>query len=365
MSRDLHKAPFDEGTKAKLAIFKDYLGEWLPVFLSKKEIYWDTINIFDFFSGPGSDNFGNNGTPLIILDELNPYFENISSKKLKVNLYFNEFDKNKFETLKTGVFDDINPRPFSIEVENLDFKIAFENQYPKMQNNNCANLLFLDRAGVKGVAGGVFLGIINLKRTGFLFFMSSSTIKRFSDHPGISQHIKVNYADIEKTPYHKIHRLVLEYYKSLIPKNKEYYLASFSLKKNAGLYGLIFGSGHVLGIEKFLTTCWSLDTERGEANFGVDDDRIQPGQIDMFLGEVPGPKKIVAFENELREKILNGNIKTDKEVYLFTLTNGIAKSKIKNIISQLTKENKIEKSNFDFSSKVCKANSIITQINLK
>lgn len=80
MARDIHKAPFDEGTKAKLSIFQDYLKEWLPVFLAKKEIYWNTINVFDFFAGPGSDSKGNKGTPLIILEELTPYIDNIIEK---------------------------------------------------------------------------------------------------------------------------------------------------------------------------------------------------------------------------------------------------------------------------------------------
>ena len=74
MSRDIHKEAFDEGTQAKLAIFEDYLKEWLPVFLSKRDIFWNTINIFDFFAGPGSDPNGIKGTPLIITSELKHYY---------------------------------------------------------------------------------------------------------------------------------------------------------------------------------------------------------------------------------------------------------------------------------------------------
>ena len=365
MSRDIHKKPFDEGTKAKLAIFRDYLREWLPVFIAKKEIFWNTINIYDFFSGPGSDGFGNNGTPLIILEELQPHFDNIISKKLNVNLYFNEYDKSKYETLKNNVTpDDEDLRPYSIEIDNLDFKIAFESKFPKMGIKGNANLLFLDQTGVKHINEEIFSKILNLKQTDFLFFISSSTIKRFAEHPSISQYIKLNIEDIEKTPYHKIHRLVLEYYKSLIPQKKQYYLASFSLKKNAGLYGLIFGSGHVLGIEKFLTTCWNIDPERGEANFDIDDDKIQKGQFDMFTNEVQKPKKVDLFEKELRENILNKSLPTDKAIYLFTVTNGFLPSHSRKIITQLTKDNKIQKCNFNLSTKVCKLNAVITSVKL-
>lgn len=365
MSRDIHKKPFDEGTKAKLAIFRDYLREWLPVFVAKKEIYWNNINIYDFFSGPGTDSLGNDGTPLIILDELNAHFENIISKKLNVNLYFNEYDKSKFEILKKTVLpENEDLRPYTIEVDNLDFRIAFESKFPKMGNKGNTNLLFLDQTGVKHINEEIFSKIINLKQTDFLFFISSSSIKRFAEHPSISQYIKLNSEDIDKTPYHKIHRLVLEYYKSLIPQNKEYYLASFSLKKNAGLYGLIFGSGHVLGIEKFLTTCWNIDTERGEANFDIDDDKILKGQFDLFTNDIKKPKKVDLFEKELRDNILNKSLVTDKAIYLFTITNGFLPSHSKKIISQLIKENKIQKSNFNLSTKVCKLNAVITPVKI-
>lgn len=366
MGRDIHKKAFDEGTKAKLAIFKDYLIEWLPVFLAKKEIYYPTINIYDFFSGPGSDGNGNLGTPLIILEALNEYISNITAKKLKVNLYFNEFDRSKYEILKNTIIDDkYKDLPLNIELDCLDFKIAFDKKYPEMGKKGNANLLFLDQNGIKHITEEVFNKIINLRQTDFLFFISSSTIKRFTDHPNISQHIKLDEKQVEKTPYHKIHRLVLDYYKSLIPDKKEYYLAQFSLKKNSGLYGLIFGSGHVLGIEKFLISCWNLDKERGEANFDIDEDNIIPGQLDLWSGEVRKPQKVELFESELKKNILNKSLKTDRDLYLFTITNGFKVTQTKQVLKALIKDNKLEKVNFDLSNKVCKRDAIIKEIILK
>jgi hypothetical protein len=58
MAKDLHETKFDEATNVKLAIYRDYLKEWLPVFLAKEEPIWTTINIFDFFAGPGTDAIG-------------------------------------------------------------------------------------------------------------------------------------------------------------------------------------------------------------------------------------------------------------------------------------------------------------------
>lgn len=123
MERDIHKKPFDEGTKAKLSIFQDYLKEWLPVFLAKKEVIWPTVNIYDFFAGPGYDSKGQKGTPMIIRDELTPYFDHILDKKLNVNLYLNEFNKAKKAELESHIEND-KQRPYTIEIESLDFKVA-------------------------------------------------------------------------------------------------------------------------------------------------------------------------------------------------------------------------------------------------
>jgi three-Cys-motif partner protein len=363
MARDIHTKPFDEGTKAKLSIFEDYLKEWLPVFLAKKEVIWRTINIYDFFAGPGYDSKGQKGTPMIIRDELTSYFDNIIDKKLNVNLYLNEYSKAKKEELEARI-DNEDLRPYSITIESLDFKEAFDKQFPSMTQSNCANLIFLDQNGIKHISEEVFKKIIGLKTTDFLFFISSSTIKRFSEHPNISQHIKLNPEEVEKTPYYKIHGLILDYYKSLIPSNKEYYLAPFSLRKNAGVYGLIFGSGHVLGIEKFLTTCWNIDPERGTANFDIDDDRIMQGQYDLFSGEVRKPKKVELFEKELESKILNLELITDREIYLYALTNGFIPTHVRKVINKLILEKKIDKCKLNLTSTVCKPTSVTTRIKL-
>lgn len=357
MAKDLHDKPFDEGTNAKLAIFRDYLREWLPVFLAREKPIWTTINIFDFFAGPGSDIEGTKGTPLIVLDELLPYHQNIRSKGHKVNLYFNEYDKGKCEKLKAKLAS-VPSGPYTVSpLASLDFKDAFENEFPKMNAGNCANLLFLDQNGVRHITNDVFRKIIGLRQTDFLFFISSFTIKRFSEQPSIAQYIKLSAEEIEKTNYHNIHRRVLEYYKSMIPKDKEYHLAPFSLKKNANIYGIIFGSGHLLGIEKFLRTCWKIDPERGEANFDIDGDNIIQGQLDLFTGKEKKPKKVDLFEQELEERVLGKTLKTNKDVYLFALKNGFLPKHAKVVIDRLMQQRKIEKCAFKLSHEIFKDSS--------
>src|SRR5258708_1167057 len=188
--KNLFRKPFDEGTKTKLALFENYLLEWLPVFLSPNKIYWPTINIFDFFAGEGYDCFGTKGIPIIILENIKKYEDLIRRKNLKVNVYLNEFDKRKYDILiknldEYGTVDYINIRPPYKE----DFQVIFKKLYPLIKEKDTANLVFLDQNGIKQINQDVFLRLITANTTDILFFISSSFFKRFSEHEAFVKHI--------------------------------------------------------------------------------------------------------------------------------------------------------------------------------
>ena len=188
MTKDLHSKPFDEGTLAKLAIFKGYLKEWLPVFLAARVVRSKHINIFDFFAGPGEDPNQVKGSPLIIVDELSPYADQIKSKQLSVTVWLNEYDVSKYKVLRANVESHRSEAlPYKIEVLHKDFPVAFEELYPTMSVPGTANLLFLDQYGVCHITEDVFARITSLQRTDILFFISSSTIRRFADHPAFQK----------------------------------------------------------------------------------------------------------------------------------------------------------------------------------
>lgn len=130
----------------------------------------------------------------------------------------------------------------------------------------------------------------------------------------------------------------------MIPIEMKYFLAPFSIKKPTGIYGLIFGTNHTLGIEKFLHVCWKYDRLRGEANFDIDNERINLKNPGMFA-EYNIPSKRQVFENLLRQKIINKELQTDYEVYLFSLDEGFLLKDANYILKELDSEGKI---NLDF-----------------
>lgn len=86
------KEEFDETTKTKLRLYSEYLREWFPVFARGHE--HTSINIIDFFAGPGKDSKGHPGSPLIALTEADNYKEDYLKNSRAVNFYFYDQDKN-------------------------------------------------------------------------------------------------------------------------------------------------------------------------------------------------------------------------------------------------------------------------------
>ena len=124
-------------------------------------------------------------------------------------------------------------------------------------------------------------------------------------------------------------------------------MTSFSIKKKTNIYGLIFGSNHPLGLEKFLKVCWGVNPNIGDANFDIDEDNIERYTNTLFPVK---PKKLTLFEEELEKEILNGKLKTEWDVYIFTLTNGfLGNIHAKTVVDKLKNEKKIEKETFSYA----------------
>lgn len=244
--KDLFRTSFDEGTCSKLTIFEDYFKEWLPVFLARKELIWGEIQIFDLFGGEGKDLSGTYGSPMRILSILNENKNLIIKSGIKIHVVINELEKDKFDILISNLNSIADKSLYELEYFNEDFSKIFLRFYSSMKKT--ANFLFLDQNGIKQITESIFKKLVELRQTDFLFFISSSYIKRFGDLEEFRKYLNITKQDLADKSYYHTHRIVLSYYRSMIPMGKEYYLAPFSIKKPSGVYGLIFGSNHVYGL---------------------------------------------------------------------------------------------------------------------
>lgn len=333
---DFHDKPFDEGTRTKLQIFELYAREWFPVFLSPQTPWRAAIHVFDFFAGPGTDSGNVLGSPLRLLRQLRDYQGSQGWGKVHIHVHFYDEDPDKIAQLKTNI------AAHGLQLPNVNFDIqprrfddAFRDSALTLADPQAAKLVFIDQTGVAQVTPEVFRKLVNSPTCDFLFFLSSSTLHRFRDHPAIKQKI------VRPEDYYHVHRAALEYYRGLLPPGQEFYLAPFSIKKGANIYGLIFGSAHPLGIDKFLEVAWRKDEFSGEADFPIDRENIRPEQLLLPMSEVQA-SKITAFESELEGLLRSGHLSNEVDVMRVCFENGVKRQHAKPVLAKLKREGVID-----------------------
>lgn len=340
-AKDLHKESFTEETITKLEIFEKYLESWLPVAIESPFI--KEVNICDFFSGPGKSVDGVKGSPLRVISVINKYYDKIIKQKLQINVLFNEYVKKKYNQLCDCIkLEQENlkhlERFLKIELFNKDFKELFNSKKTLLKND--FNLFFLDQSGVKHITENVFLELIKFPKTDFMFFISSSSFKRFASDPSFQRHFPdIDLKKIYTTKQACMHRLILQYYRSKIPRISKIKLYPFTIKKGSNIYGLIFGSNHPRGVDKFLKIAWDANELNGEANFDIDDD------WEAKQGVLFGDKKLTKIgkhKQELEEYILSKKEVSNIELFDYTLENGHIGAHTVEVLKRLKKNNKIE-----------------------
>jgi three-Cys-motif partner protein len=331
-----HERPFDEGTLTKLEIFRLYAREWLPVFLASLEPIRQDVHIFDFFAGPGADVTGLPGSPLRLLAELKHAKGRYQGwNRVRVSAHFFDEDRAKIEQLRAKskvLVSELSD--LTVEMEPWEFETSFSAARPILSSTGAAKLVLIDQFGVDIVSDSVFRELVAFPTCDVLFFISSSTLHRFRDHPAIRQKIK------RPDDYHHVHRAVADYYRGLLPTSFRYFLGRFSIKKGSNVYGLIFGSRHPLGMDKFLQVAWKTDAITGEADFDIDRDDCGP----LFTGMLQ-PTKIDAFHADLTHRIRAGEVSTEADVIDICFQHGVKRQHATDLLKKLKSDGVIE---YDF-----------------
>ena len=340
-NRDIYKKPFDEGTIAKLEIFEQYLVSWLPTFI-KKDL-GKPIQIFDLFAGEGCDVNGIEGSSLRILRVIKRYKDKLYDKK--INLYLNDINTKKIQKLENLCKNKIK----ELEIENFvnlcTSNISFGDflcENKDILNYGC-NLIFADQNGFKEITKDVFQFLINLETTDFLFFISSTYIHRFAKRDEVRKyHPEFDYEKIESCNFKKIHNVICNEFKKYVPENiKNYLLIPFSIMKEdkKNVYGLIFVSKHIRGSDKFLDIAWKMNSINGNANFDIEEE-YKKNQLELFKNQ---PKtKIEVFQENLEKLILKKGLKSNVDVYIYTLNQGHIPAHAKTKIMEMKKNGLIK-----------------------
>jgi len=352
MAKDINDEPFNESTKLKLDIFRECFREWFPVF--KYDTWTDEVFIFDFFAGSGKDSNGEYGSPLVLLDEAKGENRKFCyNVKKEITFIFNEAIKTKSELLKLNINTHISNCEkecncggcvYKKQVYQSDFKQLFNDKTTKeiLENKKYSKFILLDQYGFSQIDDDIFDKLIHYPKTDFIFFISSSFIKRFQEHPSVKKYINTEKLNFDESKPNECHRIIAKYFRRSIPQTKDYYLHHFSIRKeNSGnYYGLIFGSNHSLGMEKFLKVCWQKDRFSGESNFNIDNDFVE-GEI--FYNPNTSNKK-EKIKLQLRDDVLKGKIKDNISGLKLILKFGCQPSLFTEVIKELERNKKITRS---------------------
>ncbi|MFO7973541.1 MAG: three-Cys-motif partner protein TcmP [Candidatus Hydrogenedentota bacterium] len=340
-----HDEPFDEVTLTKLELFRHYIRAWLHIFLSRWKrsgLAPSQINIFDFFAGRGKDAKGQAGSALIVVQELRKYCEQHWDQKTDapVLIALNDVEEANINNLKHHVEESACPKECCHrEYTQLPFQDAFNHYLPLVQSSDSANLLIMDQFGFKEVTPGTIATLATCGMTDILFFVSSSFIHRFCRTREIQERFQIDPREMKSIEYKFIHKYMCKYFQGEL-HGINYYLVPFSLKKGSNIYGVIFGTRHVKGLEEFLSACWKLDRYAGEANFNIYDDLSWGGQQALWPeGNVP--KKVDLFRKEV-ESFVREQSPDNKVLYLFCLKHGFPGKKAKEIVSEMVKDGCVE-----------------------
>lgn len=175
MRKSFYDTKFDDATNLKLEIFRQYLREWLPVFMTRKrsgQNQTKSIHIYDFFAGRGQDSVGNPGSPLIIVEEIKNYCENNAALKanVSVNMLFNDIEKRYITELKKSIKTVACDQPCcQIEYSSLPFKEAFTHYHSDISSSVNASLVIMDQFGIKEVTPDVVQSLSRCSYTDILF----------------------------------------------------------------------------------------------------------------------------------------------------------------------------------------------------
>lgn len=333
---DFHDKPFDEGTLTKLRVFELYAREWLPVFLSAERPLRRKIHLFDFFAGPGTDSKGEMGSPLRLLRQLREYQQLAGWRNVQTTVHLFDKSAENIRELEENISNTGLRLPgVTLDARPLDFAAAFREAATLLSDPQASKLAFIDQFGVDHVTPEVFRALVGAPTCDFLFFLSSSTLHRFRDHPAIKQKI------VRPEDYYHVHRAALDYYRKLLPTEGKYFLAPFSIKKGSNIYGLIFGSAHPLGIDKFLQVAWRSDEISGEADFDIHRENIRPGEMLLPLAEMR-PSKIAAFESELEHLLRGGRLANEFDVMQVCFEHGVKRQYAEPVLARLKREGVID-----------------------
>lgn len=335
--KEFHGTPFDDASLIKLELFSNYFKEWLPVFIHNN--YVNKILVLDLFCGPGRDSENNEGSPLKLISVAQEFEDSIRKHNKNIEFVFNDIKQDKIRILVEEV-KKLNVDYISYKFESKCGKELLFDLKNEMSNSSTAVLAVLDQTGIN-IAPEDIRKINKIKYFDYLLYYPAGHIYRFQETKEFTE----KFSGIEN---HDMNRQwdAIDTIKSLIKKNcdadkHKHYIGTFGIKKKNkghGLSGIIFGSNNPLGLEKFLRASWNEDPVDGSGLYCMFSDITNKKAPALPITRIS--VKHETFKNNIIDNILKKVLRTNKDIYFYTIENYFLPEHAVRIIKDLIK-NKI------------------------
>lgn len=287
--------PLDSHTAAKHRVLRSYLDGWIPVMgnqAKRVRSFGDDdprLLLVDGFAGPGRYATGEPGSPLIMLDALLSHREFKKLASVQFIFFFVEHDKGRVEHLRGEIagLGDL-PDNVSVAIEHGEFESIFSSVIDPIIEQGAQlipTFAFIDPFGYSRPSMSITGRLLGFPRCETLFFLPMSFIHRFVGREGQEAALTSLFGTDEwrgaiplqgqaRTAY------LLELFERQLERSSGVeYVRSFQIRTQDGKdYRLVFGLGHLKGLEIAKNAMWSVDPVAGTSYTATTDS----GQAVLF-----------------------------------------------------------------------------------
>jgi three-Cys-motif partner protein len=333
-------------SEAKIKLLEKYLQKYLSVITNDN--YTKKIYLFDLLCGEGIYENKKEGSPLVILKNVNEIYKinKIKGKQIcNIDIILNDADKDKITKLKLIIKQNNYHFPetgkiFFYNKEYLDILLKVT-EFINSLNHEKA-FVFIDPYGYKDIRASQIKDLLSSRKTEVLLFLPTQFMYRFDEKgtPQVLIDIIKELIDIKDWKSNTSVFCFIEQFTNALRKylGDGYFVDTFTIEKDSKtVYCLFFFSTHIRGFEKMLQTKWELDDEDGRGfSYEKTGDLFSKSKYKDF------EDRLVNFLSEERNNL---------DIYSFTLKNGFLTKHVNQILKNLEENNRIEIVNFQIEKR--------------
>ncbi|WP_280316315.1 three-Cys-motif partner protein TcmP [Nocardia wallacei] len=263
--------PIEPHTRAKHALYRQYLSKWFPIMASG---WGGNVTYAEGFAGPGVYKDGSPGSPVIALRVLLDN-ERLRTHYHRMRLLFVDHDARCIEMLPRQLERAAEPVPLDrlsrygidIDIRRGDCDPTLEQLLTERRAWDRPMLVVLDTWG-----GAVPIALVQRVAKNVssevLITIQPQYFARFAEVDSIEHGDEVfggtDWRRVHKLPSDHKARWLLQHYRDVIRNSGFAFVLDFELIDTRGhaLY-LVFGTTHVRGLEKMKEAMWEVDDISG------------------------------------------------------------------------------------------------------